>query len=243
MDTYHQHGDGLMKTKQFRYGRDNLGYIVSGDTEAVAIDGGAVAEILEFLNDRGLSLKYVTNTHSHGDHTVGNSELLNRTDAEFLGPEALAPGGSIEIDGGTIEVTGTPGHTSDSVCFHYDGVLIAGDTLFNGKVGRCFTGDPEGFFRSISTLMELPDDTLLYAGHDYVEEYIAFSRELEPDNAYIEDYMSRYDPDHVVSTLGEERQVNPFLRLREQSIISMLEKKGLPTGTDYERWWSLLALM
>ncbi len=232
-----------MKTKQFRYGRDNLGYLVYSGTEAIAIDGGAVEGVLEFLKEKGLSLKYVTNTHSHVDHTVGNSELLKRTDAEFLGPEALSRTGRVKIDGGTIEVTDTPGHTADSVCFHYDGVLIAGDTLFNGKVGRCFTGDSEGFYRSISTLLELPDSTLVYAGHDYVEEYLDFAKKLDPGNADIDAYMSRYDPDHVVATLGEERQVDPFLRLNEASIISMLEERGLPSGTEFERWRSLLSLM
>ena len=60
-----------MKIKQFRYSSDNLAYLVYGDKSAMAIDGGAAEEILSFVETNNLTLKYVTNTHSHMDHTPG----------------------------------------------------------------------------------------------------------------------------------------------------------------------------
>jgi hydroxyacylglutathione hydrolase len=236
-------GGRPVKVRQFRYGADNLGYLVYGDAEAVAVDGGDVSGILGFLEENSLTLKYVTNTHSHGDHTGGNTELLGRTGAEFLSPGDLAREGSLEIEGESIRVIPTPGHTPDSICLYLDGILLSGDTLFNGKVGRCFTGDVRGFFKSISALVELPDDTLVYAGHDYVEEYLDFARAIEPGNDCIEEYASRYDPGHVVATLGEEKLVDPFLRLSAPGVISALEGRGLPAGTESERWNSLISLM
>lgn len=91
--------------------------------------------------------------------------------------------------------------------------------------------------------MELPDRTVLYAGHDYVKEYLEFARGLEPHNAAIDRYIENYNPDHVVSTLGDERKVDPFLRLNEPSIVRILQEKGLPLQTEMQCWESLLSIM
>lgn len=232
-----------MKIKQFQYNTDNLGYLVYGDTSAMAIDGGAVEEILSFASSRHLTLKYVTNTHSHPDHTTGNRPLLNHSQAKFLSINTLLQKGAIDIDGENIQVFHTPGHTVDSVCFYYDHILISGDTLFNGKVGRCFTGDHSGFLQSIKTLLALPHETVIYAGHDYVEEYMEFARNLEPNNVYIDGYIKNYDPDHVCATLADEIKVDPFLRFNDEKIMFILRKKGLPVKTELERWEALLSLM
>ena len=232
-----------MNIKQFRYNTDNLGYLVYGDTSAVAIDGGDVENILSFVSSRHLNLKYVTNTHSHMDHTTGNRPLLNHSQAKFLSINTLLKKGAIDIDEEEIRVFHTPGHTADSVCFHYDHILISGDTLFNGKVGRCFTGDHNGFLQSIKTLLALPRETVIYAGHDYVEEYMAFARHLEPDNIYIDPYLKNYDPDHVRAALADEIKVDPFLRFNDEKIMFILKKKGLPVKTELERWESLMSLM
>ncbi len=229
-----------MKAVQFRYSKDNLGYLVCSGTWAAAIDGGAVDGIITYLRDNGLRLRYVTNTHTHRDHTCGNSELLRRTGAELVDAGRQA---GLELNGELFNVIHTPGHTADSVCFHFEDTLISGDTLFNGKIGRCFTEDTKGFFESIRKLMELPDSTVLYAGHDYVEEYLEFARELEPNNDAIKSYIENYDPDHVVSTLGDERKVDPFLRLNEPSIVRVLQERGLPLLTELQRWESLLSIM
>lgn len=129
-------GDDSMRAVQFRYSKDNLGYLICSGTWAAAIDGGAVDGMIAYLRDNDLRLIYVTNTHNHRDHTCGNSELLRRTGAEFMDAGCRE---SIELNGELLNVIHTPGHTSDSVCFHFNDTLISGDTLFNGKVGKCFT--------------------------------------------------------------------------------------------------------
>ncbi|MFO7860140.1 MAG: hydroxyacylglutathione hydrolase C-terminal domain-containing protein [Desulfosalsimonas sp.] len=135
------------------------------------------------------------------------------------------------------------GYLVYSVCFYFDRILIAGDTLFNGKVGRCFTGNHQRFLTSIKTLLQLPGDTVVYAGHDYVEEYVAFARSLEPDNKYLDAYLAKYDPDHVCATLDEERRVDPFLRFNDEKITGILKARGLPAETEEQRWESLMSLM
>jgi hydroxyacylglutathione hydrolase len=232
-----------MKVKQFRYSSDNLGYIVYGKSSAIAIDGGAVHEILDFIKINGLHLHYVLNTHNHMDHTVGNKALLSRSKAQFMDNKSLIKNKTLQLDGEQIHVYHTPGHTLDSISFHLGDVLITGDTLFQGKVGRCFSDDLKAFFTSVKTIMGFPEQTIIYAGHDYVEEYMDFAKRLEADNPSIDEYLKKYDPSHVRSTLADEYQVNPFLRFNQEKIISILREKGLPVETEYDRWESMLSLM
>jgi hydroxyacylglutathione hydrolase len=232
----------MLKVKQFRYGEDNLGYLVYGAESALAVDGGAVAAMLAFLRESRLTLRYVANTHSHADHTCGNQELLAATGARFLGEADLSEGQEIPLDGGRIRVIHTPGHTADSRCFYTGKALLGGDTLFNGTIGNCFSGDLEGFYQSIRKLMALPDATLVYAGHDYVKASAAFARRLEPDNRAIVAFLRGYDRQLVVSTLAEEKKINPYLRFNEQSLIRLLAKLRLPRDTEWDRWQSLMSI-
>ncbi len=242
-----------LSIEQFRCG-DNLAYLLYGKKEAVAIDGVAWEEMLSFLDKRGLSLTYVTNTHGHFDHTAGNEPLLRHSQAQYLDHDEFPDGGIIEIEGESIRVYRTPGHTADSVCFHVGGTpstddtlltggaLITGDTLFNGTVGNCFSGDQRAFFRSINRLLALPGDTLIYAGHDYVRDSVALAKQLEPDNPEVDRFRQTYDPGHVYSTLAEELQINPYLRFNEPAIIDLLKEHDLPRATEEERWLSLMSI-
>jgi hydroxyacylglutathione hydrolase len=88
-----------LKIIQFRYGLDNLSYIVHGSRTAAVIDGGAVEEIVEYLRSKDLELRYVANTHSHPDHTMGTQELVEATGATLLGHEQLVERGVLDLDG------------------------------------------------------------------------------------------------------------------------------------------------
>jgi len=153
----------MLNIEQFRYG-DNLAYLLYGRTEAMAVDGGAWQEILAFLRQYNLTLRYVTNTHRHYDHTPGDDHLLKKTKAIFLDCTTLADNEEILIDGESVVVYRTPGHSTDSICFHTGHNLITGDTLFNGTIGNNFSGDLKGFFNSILRLMALPDETRVFGG-------------------------------------------------------------------------------
>jgi len=231
-----------MNVKQFRYSMDNLGYVIYGKQSAVAIDGGAVDAILSFIKTGGLKLEFVTNTHSHMDHTAGTKALVDASGAVFLNNKNLIGSKVIEIEGTKIQVFHTPGHTDDSVSFHVENVLITGDTLFNGTVGNPFSDDLKSFYHSIKQLMAFPGDTIIYAGHDYVKDSMAFAKSVEPENADIDRFLENYDSSHVISTLDEELKINPYLRFNEKKIISLLEKNGLPVETEYERWESLMSI-
>jgi len=232
----------MLTIQQFRYSSDNLAYLVHGNREAMAVDGGAVEEILSYLEKRNLELVRIANTHDHPDHTPGNARLTEKTGAPRLAPMDAAADGNISLEGETIEVIHTPGHTLDSVCFHTGGRVITGDTLFNGTVGNCFSGDLGAFHASIRKLLALPEGTVVYAGHDYVEYAMAFARIIDPDNPEIERYLKSRDPADVRSTLAEEKRVNPYLRFDDPKMIRILEERGLPVATQSERWESIMQL-
>ena len=231
----------MLNIEQFRYG-DNLAYHIFGQTEAMAIDGGAWQEILSFLETNNLTLKFVTNTHQHYDHTQGNEHLLRKTKAQFLNSSTLADNQEIIIDGEVVIVYRTPGHTADSICFHTGDILVTGDTLFNATIGNCFSGDQKSFYLSIKRLMALPDETKIYAGHDYVRDSLAFAKHLEPHNKEIDFFWDSYEPNHVYSTLADERKINPYLRFNEEPIINLLKTSNLPHATEWERWKSLMSI-
>ncbi len=231
-----------MKIKQFFYGGDNLGYLLYTGIHALAIDGGAVDEIKAFIRQTGLTLVFVTNTHGHGDHTVGTDRLANETGATYMDHHRFVDGQSIEVGEETITVRLTPGHTSDSVSFASGDSLITGDTLFNATVGNCFSGDLKAFYRSIRLLMNYPESTKIYAGHDYIKASLAFARTLTTDHSAIDAYTARYDRHHVVSTLGEEKAVNPYLRFNDLEMINLLKSKELPVETEYQRWEGIMSI-
>ena len=231
-----------MKLQQFPYASDNFSYVVYGEYTALAIDGGAVDAILNFVEKKKLSLTHVTHTHQHPDHTCGTQELLARSGAVLLDSKTLAGKTPIELDGATVQVYATPGHTDDSVTFHVGNCLITGDTLFNGTVGNCFSGNLRAFYESIKFLMGFPADTVVYAGHDYLQYAMSFSRIVEPDNPDIDPYLKSYNPAHVFSQMGDELKVNPYLRFNDSQFIEVLKQKNLPVSTEFERWESVMSL-
>lgn len=171
-----------MIVRQLRVGTmDVFTYILGCEAtkEALVIDpGGEVDRIIEEARREGLQIKYILNTHGHWDHTIGNDRLKMLTGAAIVRHEQ-EPGPEVDIflmgekpfQVGEIifRVFHTPGHTPGGVCLYAEGQLFTGDTLFVGDSGR--TDLPGGhrptLGASIRRLMELPDETIVWPGHDY----------------------------------------------------------------------------
>ncbi|MBA3013238.1 MAG: hydroxyacylglutathione hydrolase [Proteobacteria bacterium] len=231
-----------MLIKQFRYSTDNLGYLVFSGNQGIAIDAGNPADIIDFAREHGITVKYVTNTHFHHDHTCGNAVLLETTDAEFIDCRKVKAGQTIVLDDGSLEIIVTPGHTEDSVCFRASDFLVTGDTLFNGTVGNCFSGDLKGFFRSLKRLLAFPPETKIFAGHDYVMESMKVAAAIEEDNPDIAVYLQKYTPRLVVSTLADELRVNPYVRFNAPSMMNRLQKRTMPFKTEEQRFISIMEI-
>lgn len=235
----------MMEVLQYRFGEGNLSYVLyssgQGD-EALVIDGGAVKDITDFLAWKGLRLKYVLNTHDHADHTPGNQALLKEPGGEFISCGELVKRGSLELNGEKIAVQAVPGHTEDSILFHFDNALVTGDTLFNGTVGNCYTGDYETYFSSLKKVLSYPKNTVIYAGHDLVEYAMGVAKKLEPENSGIDSFLEKYNPSFVYSTLEEELNHNPFIRFNDPRLDSVRAGLGMPLETEYERWRALMTI-
>jgi hydroxyacylglutathione hydrolase len=184
--------------------------------EAIVVDPwDNIPEILSRLQKHGLTLRQIVVTHAHIDHVGGAARLrkhtgapvlMNQQDLELLGmmemqagwlgvptPQVAPPDASAE-DGLSIglatlpaQVLHTPGHTPGSICLLFPDhhLLLAGDTLFAGSIGRTDLpgGDGQQILRSLrGRLLVLPDSTRVVPGHG-------------PE-----------------TTIGEERQSNPFLQ-------------------------------
>ncbi len=162
---------------------DNFTYLVGCEKThfALIIDPQSnVAPVLEKANNLRLLIKTIINTHGHADHTSGNDILKQKTSAKIImhvkdaerytnidivwRTEKVFRLGDIEL-----QIIHTPGHTPGSICLYAEGNLFTGDTLFTGDSGRTDLsgGDRTALGASIRKLMTLPEDTIVWPGHDY----------------------------------------------------------------------------
>ncbi len=120
--------------------------------------------------------------------------------------------------------------------------MITGDTLFIANAGNCPPGLLPTFRESLDRLLSLPDDTVVYPGHDYTEHSLRRAGEIEPGNEAIRRFREAYSPPPVVSTIGDEKKINPYIRTDDPAVIAYLEKRGLPTATPFERFKSFMEI-
>lgn len=215
---------------------DNYIWTLRDATHAVVVDPGDAQPVLDYLEREKLQLAAILNTHHHADHVGGNAALLARHPAPVYGPRderiaevsvRLADGESFTLPHFNIgmETLEIPGHTRSHVAFFGGGMLFCGDTLFAAGCGRLFEGTPRQMYDSLTRLSRLPDDTLVYCGHEYTLSNIRFARAAEPDNTRLPELEARMqalrdrDQPTLPSTIGQEKATNPFLRVGEAGVI------------------------
>ncbi|MEM2971239.1 MAG: MBL fold metallo-hydrolase [Candidatus Bathyarchaeia archaeon] len=164
-----------------RYG-DNFSYIIADETtrEAAVVDPSFNADALtQILRENKFRLKYIFNTHGHGDHIAGNGNLKHAFNAKIVAHKMSWISKDISVEDSDtltvgeiqIKIIHTPGHTPDSICLLINGEkLLTGDTLFVGECGRTDLpgGNPREMYHSLfNKLMKLDDRIEVYPGHDY----------------------------------------------------------------------------
>ncbi|XP_076853388.1 hydroxyacylglutathione hydrolase-like protein isoform X1 [Brachyhypopomus gauderio] len=232
-----------MKVKVISVLEDNYMYLVIDEQSkaAVAVDPAVPHRLLEIVKREGVTLTAVLTTHHHWDHARGNEALVKEL------PDLRVYGGDDRITGLTHKVTNgqelkfnsvnvrclfTPCHTSGHMCYFMweddctdSPAVFTGDTLFVGGCGRFFEGTAEQMYHNlIEVLGALPHDTKIFCGHEYTIKNLKFAMLVEPENEKVKEMLSwaraRDDDDKptVPSTLLEEFEYNPFLRLSEEAV-------------------------
>lgn len=212
----------------------NYSYLILDDKsgESWVIDPYEANPMIDYIKKNGLVLKGILNTHQHHDHIRGNAPLIEAFHAPV---KNLKSSDSIKLsDSFSLESLDTPGHTMDHQVFIWKEkekplALFSGDTLFNSGVGNCRNGGDVNFlYKTTAELMKLPESTLLYPGHDYRKRNLEFALSVEPDNKIIKESLASLSghptEDLAPITLGEEKKVNPFLRLDSDEIRQTVMK-------------------
>jgi glyoxylase-like metal-dependent hydrolase (beta-lactamase superfamily II)/rhodanese-related sulfurtransferase len=198
--------------------------LIDGDTGSAAlVDPRAdrVTDYLRELQERGLRLRLIIDTHTHADHLSGAAELRARTSADVLmsaqatsavATRRLGDGDRVALGGHEIRVVASPGHTEDSVSLVVGESLFTGDALLIGGAGRTDfqNGSPEALYETLHRRFGvLPDDLTVYPGHDYAGR--------------------------THSTLAQERQNNPLLRLTDHDrFVATLRAARQPKPADMD---------
>jgi hydroxyacylglutathione hydrolase len=225
---------------------DNYAYLVIDDAskECGVVDCAEADKVLAEVERRGLRLTTVLPTHWHFDHVGGNEDLVRALPALRVygarGEHGRIPAQTDPIDhGDTVEVgsvrgrvIGIPAHTSGHIAYHFTDLnaVFTGDTLFVAGCGRVFEGRAQTMVDSLAKLSALPDSTQVYCGHEYTEKNLRFALTLEPNNQILKQKHEwarqlRAEGKYTIpSTIGDEKQINPFLRTGSPELRASLKK-------------------
>lgn len=218
---------------------DNYIWLLRGEgNECAVVDPGDAAPVLRTLREKQLDLRYILLTHHHWDHAGGAQALLDQyPHAEAFGPDdnridcpqtVCHEGDRVELPeiGLALDVLEVPAHTRSHIAFHGQGVLFSGDTLFSVGCGKLFEGTPDQMQIAMDKFAGLPPETRVYCGHEYTLSNCEFAIRVEPDNPSLiarkqaAEQLRNDGEITLPSTLREELQVNPFMRTREEPVVT-----------------------
>ncbi len=203
--------------------------------QAVIVDPGEAAPALEALRREKLELTAILITHRHWDHVNGVNELLEHYNVPVYGPSKeadevvghpLADGQQLTLPDMDINFTilDIPGHTLGHIAYVSDDLVFSGDTLFTAGCGRIFEGTAEQMYDSLQKMAKLPENTLVYCGHEYTESNLKFAQVVEPNNSDVAQRiietkkLREANTPSVPASIALELRTNPFLRCQEAAV-------------------------
>jgi hydroxyacylglutathione hydrolase len=230
---------------------DNYIYLYRyNQNDSLAVDPSDSSSVLRVLKEHDLNLKTILVTHHHWDHIAGASDLKQKTGCKIIGADrqripgidsVVTDGQILPVSDRKIRVIATPGHTLTSVCYlmepstgNENGILWTGDTMFVGGCGRLLECDAKTMWDSLQKLASLPDETLVYCGHDYTLENYEFANGIEPGNQIVKErfeqikQLQAQGKPTVPSNILQEKTTNCFLRAGTPELKASLGMQDAP---------------
>ncbi len=238
------------ETRLFKCLSDNYGVLLHDpETGATAsIDAPAAAPVEAALKATGWTLTDILVTHHHHDHIGGIDALKKKYKCRVVAPakgkgipgvdETVHEGDEVKVGNLTAKVIETPGHTLDHIAYWFpkDRLAFVGDTLFSIGCGRVIEGNAEMMWRSLVKLRDLPNETLVYCGHEYTAANIRFALTVDKDNPVLQaradqvgKLIAEGEPTIPV-TIGDEKLANPFLRADVPDLAVDIGMAGKPAA-------------
>lgn len=238
--------------------QDNYAYLLvdSGSETCAVVDPVEPAKVIAAAEERGVKITHVLTTHSHWDHSAGNEEivkLLDKPDEKLVVvggkndgipacSQPVAQGDVISIGATSVDVLDVPCHTPGHVAFlakcgGETPAVFTGDTLFIGGCGNFNSGTPEQMHHAlINVLGKLDDNTRIFVGHNYTDKNLRWALHVEPENPAVkakleETRKANAENTFISSTIGQEKQFNPFMRCVVPEIQEAFQTPGDEVAT------------
>ncbi len=223
---------------------DNYAYLIRDEktNKNILVDAPEHGPIENYLDKKALGLDAILITHHHNDHIDGINYLKIKYSPKVIGAKRdkhrlpildieVEEGKKLKIGSKTFEIYDVDGHTIGHIAYYLmeDKALFSGDSLMVMGCGRLFEGTPEDMWKSLKKLKQLPQEIMIYSGHEYTKSNIEFALSVDPKNEKLQarkiralDSLAKGIPT-VPSTLEEELETNPFLRESDASILDNID--------------------
>jgi hydroxyacylglutathione hydrolase len=236
----------MLIIRPLRAFQDNYIWMLQNGNHVAIVDPGDATPVIDAIEKDNLILDAILITHHHNDHIGGVHQLLHRFSPQVFAPAKesfdfthqpvhendLIKLPHLQINLSVIDI---PGHTIGHVAYYGLNHLFCGDTLFGAGCGRLFEGSYEQLLHSIIKLASLPNDTLVYCAHEYTEHNLKFAQTVDPKNQALlariafTQQLRAVDHPSIPTTIGIEKETNPFLRCNDESIASSLGLQATDT--------------
>ena len=227
---------------------DNYAYIIRDEqtNKNILVDAPEHTPIERYLDENAMGLDFILITHHHSDHIDGINHLKLKYAPKIIGAKRdkhrLPPldieveeGKELSIGSKKFDIYDVDGHTLGHIAYSLldDRALFTGDSLMVMGCGRLFEGTPDDMWKSLKKLKGLPEDIMIYSGHEYTKSNIEFALSVDPQNEKLTVRRTRelerlqQGIPTVPSTLREELDTNPFLRESDPLIADHLDMTNL----------------